>query len=645
MSVIAGILNMNHDPVSFENSLSMHRAIYKYTADRQLAWQGYGVWLGCAERYITEEEVNRPNPLEHQQQNLVITADAILDNREELFAKLDVPRAERQAITDCELILLAYAKWRSDVPQYLLGDYAFVIWDREERTLFGARDLFGNRTLYYVQHEQQFAFSTMIEPLFALNGMTRRPNDSWISDFLAIPIVLDSVDPHQTIYQDVRQLPPAHSFIVRDGQLRLQRYATVEPEETLRLKSNEDYEAAFREVFGQAVTSRLRTNRAVASNLSGGLDSGSVVGFAAPTLHAQHKSLLTYSYIPPQDFVAWTPRNRVPDERPFIHETVKHVGNIQDHYLDFDGRSPYSEMDDWLALMEMPYKFLENSFWIKGIFEQAASQNIGVLLTGSRGNHTISWGSAIDYYVYLLKRFQWLKLHHELKRYSRRMGVGRKRLLPVLGRYAFPQFDRAAKREAATESPSLIDSGFARKTDVYERLRQYNVGIDGFASSILEERRSHFNNQAIFSMQGTNSTKLSVHYGLLERDPTCDPRVVRFCLSLPLEQFIQDGIDRSLVRRATKQILPDTVRLNQRYRGVQGSDWVHRMLPDWPKFVQEVREMLYHSEMREYLNVPYLEGTLARIEHQPRADLAFDMDMRMLMRGLVLYRFFKKHWL
>ena len=63
-------------------------------------------------------------------------------------------------------------------------------------------------------------------------------------------------------------------------------------------------------------------------------------------------------------------------------------------------------MDDWLEIMEMPYKFFENSFWIKGIFEKAHEQEIGVLLNGGRGNLTISWGSALNYYAILLKKVE-----------------------------------------------------------------------------------------------------------------------------------------------------------------------------------------------------------------------------------------------
>ena len=61
----------------------------------------------------------------------------------------------------------------------------------------------------------------------------------------------------------------------------------------------------------------------------------------------------------------------------------------------------------------------------------------------------------------------------------------------------------------------------------------------------------------------------AIRYG--NDDPTNDIRVIRFCLSVPEEHYVQDGFDRALIRRSTENFLPDKVRLNQHYRGVQGA--------------------------------------------------------------------------
>ena len=90
----------------------------------------------------------------------------------------------------------------------------------------------------------------------------------------------------------------------------------------------------------------------------------------------------------------------------------------------------------------MPYKFFENSFWLKGMFEKAHEEDIGVLLNGDRGNFTISWGLPLEYYSLLLKRLKWIRLYQELNHYRKNVGGSRLRNLKVITRIGFPILDR-----------------------------------------------------------------------------------------------------------------------------------------------------------------------------------------------------------
>lgn len=145
-------------------------------------------------------------------------------------------------------------------------------------------------------------------------------------------------------------------------------------------------------MFGRAVKDRLRTYRAAGANLSGGLDSGSVVSFAAEELRRRGQPLHTFSSYPVDGFTGFKLGNRVADERPYIQETIDYVGNIQPTLLNFPERNSYNDIDDWLGIMEMPYKFIENSYWLKGIYEQAQQQDIGILLSGQRGTGVFPGG-------------------------------------------------------------------------------------------------------------------------------------------------------------------------------------------------------------------------------------------------------------
>ncbi|MBO7747800.1 asparagine synthetase B [Paenibacillus sp. MWE-103] len=637
MGVILGIHAYNQNDITEDAQLLME-SVQEYRVDAIGSWQRDSIALVCGERRLLADECYSPMPYWDEESEIVITADVILDNREELFDRLGIANERRSSLSDCELIIRAYKRWGYDCPRYLYGDFAFMIWDQRERTLFGARDLVGTRTLYFHHDAGRVAFATTMKPLLMMKGITKRIRESWLAEFITIPLVLDCVDTRGTVYQDIEQLPPAHRLLVKDGRVTVSKYGSLEPEQKLKLKSNAEYEEAFRDVFSQAVKSRLRTNQPIGATLSGGLDSGSVVSIASRELAIANKPLHTYSYIPPQDFVPWTKRTRLPDERPYIKETVRNAGNIADHYLDFDGKSSLTEMNEWLDIMEMPYKFIENSFWFKGIKEVAADQGVALMLMGSGGNFSISWGDASDYYIHLLKRLKLLKFNQELKQYAHNIGVGRKWMLRFLGEKVFARGSAGAVNDAY----QFINPAFAKSTNVYECLKPYEVGIGGFSLTIANERQKFYENAAIVGMQGTVATKLSLRYGVIERDPTNDPRVIRFCLSLPLNQFVQNGMDRALVRRSMNGLLPDAVRLNQRTRGVQGSDWVHRILPQWNSFAAEIDELCSNGLVSQYLNIDRVRAAFVKVNQQPRAELANDPAMKIVIRSLVLYRFLKR---
>lgn len=92
-------------------------------------------------------------------------------------------------------------------PKFLVGDFAFMIWDEQERKLFGARDFSGARTLYFFRSQQRFAFCTAIKPLFSLAYIKKDLNEQWIAEFVANPLMFDSVDPSSTVYENIEHIP------------------------------------------------------------------------------------------------------------------------------------------------------------------------------------------------------------------------------------------------------------------------------------------------------------------------------------------------------------------------------------------------------------------------------------------------------
>jgi asparagine synthase (glutamine-hydrolysing) len=644
MSAIAGIINFNNEQVNSDHSRNMMKSLEKFPANDVRVFQKDNVFLGCHAQWITPESIGEPLPFYDAERQCVITADAIIDNREELFDKLDVDKTIRKSMPDSQLILLTYYKWGEDCPKYLVGDFAFMIWNEREQKLFGARDFSGSRTLYYFKDEKRVAFCTTIKPILTLPYIKKELNEQWLAEFLAIIGMIDVVDSSITAYKNIEQLPPSHSLSMVNGRVTLSQYCTLKSDKVLKLGSDDEYVEAFQDVFQKAVSSRLRTYRNVGAQLSGGLDSGSIASFAVKELRKDGQLLHSFSYIPPHDFKDFTPRSLMPDERPLIESTVKYVGGIKEHYFAFEGRDPYTEIDSFLEMMEMPYKFFENSFWLKGMFEKAQEGDIGVLLNGGRGNMSISWGSAMDYYALLLKKFRFIHLAKELNLYSRNAGGSRFRRIPYIARIAFPLLDKVYPSHSNYEFPLLINSDFAKKTQVFSKLEEHGIGETGWFSSdnIYQQRSSHFEEVFHWNASNTLAAKASLEHGVWKRDPTNDIRVIQFCLSLPEDQYVQNGLDRALIRRSTENLLPDEIRLNQRVRGVQGADWVHRMKPIWRRFKEEVQQLVKEKVILDFVDSSVIKEALLKVGNQAIPEDATDPHYKMLMRTLIVNRFLKK---
>jgi asparagine synthase (glutamine-hydrolysing) len=643
MSAIAGIIHINDEPINLEHGRRIMKELEKYPADDVQTWHSEKVFLGCHAQWITPESVGEKLPYYDHEKKLAITADAIIDNRNELFEKLQVKQSDRKKITDSELILLSYYKWGEESPKYLVGDFAFIIWDEKKQQIFGARDFSGIRTIYYHHSNQRFIFSTVIHPIINLPFLDKELNEKWIAEFLANPGMFESVDPSSTVFLNIQQIPPSHSITIFKGVVSLSRYCKLPVGEKLKLKSNLEYEEAFKSIFQTAVTDRLRTFHKVGAHLSGGLDSGSVASYAARALSKENKELHSYSYVPLQGFEDWTPKSRIANERPLIESTIEYVGNIKPEFLNFEDESSFSVIDDWLDYLEMPYKFFENSYWLKGIYEKAYQQGVGILLNGQRGNWTISWGPALEYQVMLLKKLDFIRCFREINLYSKNLGVKKSRIISVIGKKTFPIIDRLFSGNYQDSFPMLINPVFAEEMKVFNTLLEHGINREGsITKDWYEVRKQQFEHLYYWNITGTYGSKFSLPYKVWDRDPTNDLRVVRFCLSLPEEQYVQNGLDRALIRRSTKGILPENVRLNLRTRGAQGADGILRMSPHWNLFIGELELMVNDSIISRYLNIELIKKLIVKFKIIPLPEFIYDPELKILMRSLIFYRFIKK---
>src|SRR5262249_25067173 len=133
----------------------------------------------------TPKAIKEDFPLVAPASALVLTADASIDNRDELISLLGLTNRAPIEMSDSEVILAAYQKWGERCPEKLIGDFAFALWDRRSQVLFCARDHFGVKPFYYYRSDQLFAFASEIKALLCLPEVPRRLNEVRVADYLA----------------------------------------------------------------------------------------------------------------------------------------------------------------------------------------------------------------------------------------------------------------------------------------------------------------------------------------------------------------------------------------------------------------------------------------------------------------------------
>ena len=140
MSAVFGIYYLDGRPVTEAELNSMTESLAHRGSDRAGIWSDGTAGLGHRMLWTTPESLHERLPLLGSTGHLAITADARIDNRDELMKLLGIEAADPEQISDSQLILAAYERWGEQCVSRLLGDFAFAIWDRRKQSLFCARD-------------------------------------------------------------------------------------------------------------------------------------------------------------------------------------------------------------------------------------------------------------------------------------------------------------------------------------------------------------------------------------------------------------------------------------------------------------------------------------------------------------------------
>jgi asparagine synthase (glutamine-hydrolysing) len=592
VSAIGGILRFDGAPVDRADIEHIKEKLRAHGPDRYGSCVLDEIGLVHLLMRMTAEDFLDAQPVQGAS-GAILVGDLRLDNRDELILALRMDRQQASGLSDAAIVLAAWESWGDNAWARLRGPFAVAIWDKKNRVLNLARDPVGLRTICYHKSKDFFVFATMPKGVFALREVPRALDEQKLIDFL----VVDKQNPEITYFTGISRVVPAHIVkVAASGEIRKQRFWGENNIRPVRLKSDEAYAEAMFERLDLAVRRSLRTTHKVGCFLSGGLDSSSVAALAAQAMAEQSGRLSAYTQVPVDQFKGASNARKILDERPLVEAIRDLIGNLDVTYIFSGECDDFADADRIVRAIDGSVKNVANNGWVQKIYATARAADQRVLLGGDMGNITISWNGwdqTLDHLKagHLMTVWAQIRLYYEITHRSRLGSFRRLILDPMnldirrslkLGHYRWsPANPRLLSKAASIRSGEPSNRG--ETSSLRFRLDQ------------LEQN----------DFRGEWEAGALALHGIDLRDPTADLDVVQFCLGIPDEQYLAEGIDRSIIRRAMWGRLPKAVLANRK-RGEQSADWLVRLKRDADQIRQTLEQFCGSKEIAEIIDLERL---------------------------------------
>lgn len=498
--------------------------------DAKSFWNDDKVIFGHNRLSIIDLSERANQPMISNCGNYVIVFNGEIYNYSEL--KKQLTSYSFSTSSDTEVLLAAYIQWNSKMLEKLNGMFSFAIWNKKENTFFAARDRFGVKPFYYTFFENQFYFSSEIKTLFAAGIPSHKNKKVWANYFTYGTYGL----PNETFYEGIHQLKAGHFFDIKFSEnpdfnkLQPQMWYDF-PERISKIKhlSEKELKEQYENLLEDAIQLRFRADVPLGMNISGGLDSSTLINLVYRKLPSQ-KNIEAFTFYS---------NNENYDELPWVDELMRLTPyQLNKVLLDYNEipelikKVSYYQDEPFGGFPTLAYSLL---------FQSASDKGIKVILDGQGMDE--AW-AGYDYY------------HN--KSNSVIQGVTSS---PVRSEVLLPEFRNLAEKEV-----------YKRPFDNHLQNLQYR---DLFYTKI--PRALRFNDR--ISMM--HSTEL--------REPFLDYRLVELAFAQNDTMKMHNGQTKWLLRNLVKEHLGGTVALTPK-RALQTPqrEWIAKELK--PYFAEKIEQ-------------------------------------------------------
>lgn len=548
---------------------------------------------------------------------LVLVYSGEVYNFTELRAELEARGARFRTDSDTEVILAGWREWGEGVIERLNGMFAFALWDTARQELFLVRDRMGIKPLYYYPTPDGVLYGSEPKAILA------HPRAEAVVDLDGMREILGNVKtPGHGIYRGMHEVRPGSRVRIRRDGIDVRRYWQLEANEHV-----DDRDATVghvRELLDDIVARQLISDVPLCSLLSGGLDSSAITALAAQKLRRQAAGPVRSFSV---DFVGYEesftadPMRDTPDG-PYVRELAEYVA--ADHEAITLSNDDLIAPDARAAVLrsrDLPLSIgdLDTSLYL--LFRAIRGRST-VALSGESADEVFGgyrWFH--DPEAVNADTFPWMARegHAPMDTTASFFDPG------LVQRLDLPGFIDASYRDALAEVPHLDDAALARVSTkfgadpAYERrMREVcYLHLTRFVQILLDRK-----------------DRMSMASGLEVRVPFCDHRLVQYVFNTPWALKTFDGREKSLLRGATRDVLPASIvdRVKSPYPSTQDPGYEKALREQLTGLVSDrdaqVRDLIDPKAVQEAVDAPQDGASIDVGRAQMEKVLQLDAWMR-----------------
>lgn len=549
-------------------------------------------------------------PIHNEDESVWITFNGEIYNYLSLRAELETRGHEFYTSTDTEVIVHMYEEYGEEFISSLRGDFAFCIWDTNSRKMLLSRDRLGIKPLYYLLKDDVLLFASEIKSILQYEEYSPQVDPNALHNFFMY-VYNNSL---QTLFKDIKKVPPGCYMVYQDGRLQIKSYWDVEIREE-PLMDEDGYSIRLRELLDEAIEMQLMSDVPLGAYLSGGLDSSSVVGMMS-------------------QFVA-APKTFSVGFGDYGESELEYARIVSDHF-GTDHHEIIVEPDSVSLLPKIIWHLDEPMADMATIpvyvMSGEAKKEVSVVLAGD-GNDEI-WAGYSNHYIYSKLK----KVQNSIPNSLRKAMLPLSRVvIPTTSELASKLFSDPLTKARFHYNGELVefllegDNEFIYRTcyplshvnidEAYsddffmdvDELEQGKVVSQKF----IEQKNDMLNNLLLLDVKTilpdsylVKVDRMTMAQGIEARVPLIDYKLVDFSFTVPPEMKLKGNNEKYLFKKAMKGLLPGTtVARKKRGFGVPTDRWAEELRDVFEPLI------LSHSlEHRGYFKKEFLTKAVSSLK-------------------------------